>query len=378
MYLIIGIILTVLSVVELSGKRAGMDNIFKACWLLMTLVLCFRFGQGQDYFSYMWLYNTVDAGGSYWINQLGHGELGWYMLNLLFVRMGLPFEYLIGFISLVMMLCVYIAINKYSPYKILSLLLFYPEYYMTYCCSGIRQGLAICLFLAFLVPLLIKREYRFYYLGVILLMSLHMASAILLVIPLFLKLQLRKSWIYVAVAAVFSVFIVVSGLVASILTNVTGSDGYAKGSDSIAGVLYRIVMFAIIYLLFVKTQDRTGNTLFSIYYCGLLIFMSLMPLALISQRLSVTLKSVEILMIPQLLYYRFSDFKLNRIKHNPVYLAIAMILVANVMLLKNINGYIQQGKYYSHVTILNYPYITVFDRDEIYEYREVFFEELVN
>lgn len=378
MYLIIGIILTVLSVVELSGKRAGMDNIFKVCWLLMTLVLCFRFGQGQDYFSYMWLYNTVDAGGSYWINQLDHGELGWYMLNLLFVRMGLPFEYLIGFISLVMMLCVYIAINKYSPYKILSLLLFYPEYYMTYCCSGMRQGLAICLFLAFLVPLLIKEKYKFYYLGVILLMSLHMASAILLVIPLFLKLQLRKSWIYVAIAAVFSVFIVVSGLVAYILTNVTGSDGYAEGPDSIAGALYRIVMFAIIYQLYVKTKNKTGNTLFGIYYCGLLIFMCVAPFATLSQRISTTMKSVEILMIPQLLYYRFSDFKLNRIKYNPIYLAISVILIANVMLLKNINGYIQQGKYYSHVTILNYPYITVFDRDEIYEYRKVFFEELVN
>lgn len=357
-----------------------MDYIFKICWLLMTVVLCLRYGQGTDYFSYLWLYNSVDAGGSFLENQLGHGELGWYMLNLAFVRMGLSFEHLVGFISLVMMVCVYIAVNRYSPYKILSLLLFYPEYYMTYCCSGLRQGLAICLFLAFLVPLLIKGRYKWYYVGCVGLMSLHMASAALLLIPLFLKLRFRKSWIYVIAAAMFSIILIMSGVVGSLLGTVGGDEGYAEGSGSIVGVLYRIVMFAIIYQLYFKSKDRTENTLFNIYYCSVLIFMCLMPLALVSQRLSTTLKSVEILLIPQLLYYRFADFKMRKLPYSPALMSILMIAVSCVMLFKNINGYIDMGRYYPHVTIMNYPYITIFDKEEVFQHRyvSVLYEEMID
>lgn len=355
-----------------------MDKIFKACWLVMTLVLCFRFGQGQDYFSYMFLYNTVDAGGSFWVNQLGHGELGWYMLNLVFVKMGLSFEHLIGFISLVMMVCVYIAISRYSPYKILSLLIFYPEYYMTYCCSGIRQGLAICLFLVILVPLLVKGKYMWYYLGTVILMTIHIASIILLLVPLFLRLGLKKSWIYVIISVVFSVIIVLGGIVGSLLKIAGGSIEYVRGSGSIAGILYRIVMFAVVYILYAKSKRKKTDVFMDIYYCSVLIFMCLVPFALLSQRLSTTLKSVEIFLIPQLLYYRFADYKMHKFKDNPMYLAIVVIAVANVMLLKNINGYIEIGHYYSHVNVTNYPYITVFDKDKILQYREVYFEELMD
>lgn len=378
MYLIIGIILTILSLVELRRNGQGMDKIFKACWLVMTLVLCFRFGQGQDYFSYMFLYNTVDAGGSFWVNQLGHGELGWYMLNLVFVKMGLSFEHLIGFISLVMMVCVYIAISRYSPYKILSLLIFYPEYYMTYCCSGIRQGLAICLFLVILVPLLVKGKYMWYYLGTVILMTIHIASIILLLVPLFLRLGLKKSWIYVIISVVFSVIIVLGGIVGSLLKIAGGSIEYVRGSGSIAGILYRIVMFAVVYILYAKSKRKKTDVFMDIYYCSVLIFMCLVPFALLSQRLSTTLKSVEIFLIPQLLYYRFADYKMHKFKDNPMYLAIVVIAVANVMLLKNINGYIEIGHYYSHVNVTNYPYITVFDKDKILQYREVYFEELMD
>ena len=39
------------------------------------------------------------------------------------------------------------------------------------------------------------------------------------------------------------------------------------------------------------------------------------------------------------------------------------------MTIKNISSYIDQGKYKDFVSVFNYPYITIFNKDRIWEYR---------
>ena len=35
------------------------EKIYRACWVIMTLCLCLRFGQGTDYVTYHALYETI-------------------------------------------------------------------------------------------------------------------------------------------------------------------------------------------------------------------------------------------------------------------------------------------------------------------------------
>ena len=373
MYLFIGVLLVILSIIELANKGRITDKLFKASWLLLTLVLCFRFGQGTDYFGYWWHYNSVEVSGSYFVNQLSHGELGWYILSLLFVKLNLPFTFFVGFIALVSMLLIYIAINKHVKNKILCLLLFYPEAYLTYCCSGMRQGLVLCFFLAFMIDMLLKKQYIRYCILSFLMMQFHVASIVLLFVPLFVQMKIKVSPIWLVLAPIFSVVLYASGMVASMTSSVGSSDKYAEGAFSFLGLILRVVLFCIIYIMYKPDVDKKTDIMFDVYHCGFLIYLALFLSSILSQRLTLPLKSVEIILIPTLIYSNPEYLKRNikSIKPKFAWLSFSIIVIMVVMFTKNLNSYIKQGGYPDKVTILNYPYVSVFNANEIYKYRTV-------
>lgn len=377
MYIIIGVILTVFSIIELANKGHVSDKLFKACWLLMTLVLCFRFGQGTDYFGYWWNFSSVEASGSYFVNQLGHGELGWYMLSLLFVKVGLPFPFFVGFIALVSMVLIYIAINKHAKNKILCLLIFYPEAYLTYCCSGMRQGIVLCFFLAFMIDMLLKKQYIRYYVFSFLMMQFHAASIVLFVVPFFLQMKIKESPMWYILAPLFSVVLYASGFVASMTFSASSNSTYAESGFSFLGFLLRVVLFLIIYRMYKEGVDKKIDLMFNIYHCGFLVYLALFLAAMLSQRLTVPLKSVEILLIPLLLYSNptYKERSIRSYKPQFAGLAFSIILISVVMYTKNLNSYIKQGGYPESTTIFNYPYVTVFNQQEIYKYRTIRYVE---
>lgn len=373
MYLLTGFILTVFSIIELINKGKIPAILFKACWLLMTVVLCIRFGQGTDYFGYWWSFSSVEASGSYFVNQLAHGELGWYMLSLIFVKLHLPFTFFIGFVGLVSMLLIYIAINKHVKNKILCLLIFYPEAYLTYCCSGIRQGLVLCFFLAFMIDMLLKKQYIKYYVFSFLMMQFHAASIVLFVVPVFLLIKIKVSPIWYLLAPSISVALYASGMVASMSTAVGSAARYAEAEFSYLGLLLRVVLFFTILFVYKPCMDKKTDLMFDVYHCGFLVYLALFLSSTLSQRLTLPLKAVEILLIPTLLYSCPVFFRKSTkiLKSRLAGFAISIIIIMVVMYTKNLNSYIKQGGYPDKVTILNYPYVSVFNANEIYKYRTV-------
>lgn len=373
MYLFIGIILTVFSIIELTNKGKVPNMLFNACWLLMTVVLCIRFGQGSDYFGYWLNFSSVEASGSYIVNQMGHEELGWYMLSLLFVKLGLPFTFFVGFVAFVSMVLIYIAINKHAKNKILCLLLFYPEAYLTYCCSGMRQGLVLCFFLAFMIDMLLKKQYKKYYFFSFLMMLFHTAAIVLFVVPTFLQMKIKVSISWYFLAPIFSVVLYASGMVVTMSSSVGASESYASGSFSFLGLLLRVVMFFIICKMYNAGVDKKTDLMFNVYHCGFLVYLALFLSSMLSQRLTVPLKSVEIILIPTLLYSNQVSIVrgLKALKAKYTGYAFSVIIIMAVMFTKNLNSYIKQGKYPEHMTVFSYPYVTVFNAQEIYKYRDV-------
>lgn len=392
MYILIGLLLTVCAIIELGNKTAYRKNLYTMLAIVLTALLAFRYGQGSDYYGYYLQFNRVDASASLLVNSLYHGELGWYIILVVSKRLGISFELFIGIVSLIMMSSINRAIKKYSPYGITSLLLLYPTFYLTYFFSAIRQGLVMSIFLGFGLELLLEKRNAKYYLLIIALCFIHKSAIVLLILPLCLHFEYIKWDKFCIIAVATGVFFSYSGILNRFATSLE-IGAYFRVSISIMAILLRTALFYIIYNI--HTENKTLRThddyeakiedvFYFIYMIGFAIYLTFAFSGTLSQRLTMPLKSIEILLLPLLFHNlhsriketgtRFKFLKIGSIKI--VALAIVIMLMINVETVKNINSYIQQGNYYSWVNPINYPYSSIFDKDNIRNFISHFDEEV--
>lgn len=370
-YIIVIAFLTIFSVSDFSKRKITKMTLFNIMWLILTFMLVFRYGQGTDYYEYFLTYDNIDSTGSLLTNVLSHGEIGWYILNVIGNRLGMSFFVFVGIISLIEMVLIHRFILLYSPYKVFSLLLFYPAFYLTGCYSILRQGLVLCLFLGIGIPLLVKRKKLKYLLLVLLLVLLHTSAIVLAVLPFLSDWKKNKYLLIVsAVIILFGIKYIESYF------DLSSIEGYI-GMTSIAGVMVRTILFIVIWVLYRmstnvnKESNSIESLLFKIYLFGFIISLCFVNSATISQRLTMPLKATEVVLLPILVYKNQQCLKLIKIEANKLLVSILFltsVLIMNVEFVKNIYSYIEQGNYYSWVTPINYPYSSVFDQNKIRKY----------
>lgn len=374
-YITIVFILSIFSIIEFDNKGKRLSFAFKILWAILTLMLMVRYGQGTDYYGYYVKYDLVDLNGAFFINSLDHGEIGWYILILLSKKMGLHFFSFVGIVSLTMMMSLYRFVRKYSIGGVFSLLLLFPTYYLTYCYSAMRQGLVMTIFLGFGIDLLLKRKYLHYYVLIFVLTLLHTSAIIFVLLPVAINWHGKKLLVFLGVVAAF---IFVSFFVRRLKP--FSAIGY-EGDAGIGGIILRVLLLSIVWFLYRKTKMIRNEKihvelLFRIYLTGFIIFVIFSASGTLSQRISMPFKAVEVALLPSLLYSIGRNFT-NRNKMSKVVIAFyAVLLIANVEFVKNIYSYIDQGNYREWVTPMNYPYISVFDQNEINKYITNFDEEV--
>ena len=156
MYWFIFIFLTAGTVYEIFGKKAIIKKYwFYAGVLLLAVIAAMRYGQGTDYFGYRKCYGI----GNLEHYALASLEPGYRYLTYELNNLGVSYSTFVMLLSFFEMFCIGRFLNKYSPYKALSLLLFYPTLYLTYIFSCYRQAIALCIFLGFGIPLLQEKKY---------------------------------------------------------------------------------------------------------------------------------------------------------------------------------------------------------------------------
>lgn len=371
-YITVCLFLTLSSIVEFSNRKPTRKRLFNFTWLVLTIMLVFRYGQGTDYYEYLITYERVDNEGSFFFNALDHGEIGWYILNLVGAKLGLSFYVFNGIISFVDMLMIRQFIIKYSPYNVFSLLIFYPTYYLTGCYSTIRQGLALCVFLGIGISLLVERKTLKYFIMVFFLTLIHTSCIAFAILPFFL--DIRKNKYYLILGAIA---LLVGLKYIDTFVNIESVSGYVGSQVSYAGILVRVILFGIILRLYtlpcLSEEQNAGleKLLFKICVVGFIISLVFYNSATLSQRLTMPFKAVEMALLP-ILIYRNQNYLAaikNKVKSQMVSLLfVLIILIMNVEFVKNIYSYIEQGNYYSWVTPVDYPYCSVFDQSEIRRY----------
>lgn len=386
MFILISVVLSGAALREISNQGSKpIDKSFSMMFIILTVLLCFRFGQGTDYFAYEHYYMLIDSKGSLLMNSLYHGELGWFVVMMIAKRLGLSFDVFLGGVSLCMMLMIKRAIRRYSPLKSTSLLLLYPTFYLTYFFSAIRQGLVLSLFLGIGLRLLEKKKTAKYLILVLLMTSFHKSAIVLAVLPLVLNFEIKRLG-FLAVA----VYVIGAGLgyagIWNRLASVFGANDYLKVDISISAIILRVILASCIVKMHrhlsarefsCKDAGQIESFLYKLYIFGFLVFLLLSFTSTLSQRITMPLKAIEVVLIPLQFYLVLRMRKeenlrllisVKGLKRTWPLIALLVVAIINVETVKNLNSYIGQGHYFEEITPLNYPYVSVFNKQSIYNY----------
>lgn len=368
--LCISLVLTIIAYI-----RPKWDSIlFKLEMSIMTCFLCLRYGQGTDYFQYERMYNQnmVGIDVNWLFHNEVHGELGYKILEGISKWAGFPFVVFFGVLSFLMMIWTYKGINRYSNFKTLSAALLVPTFYFSYYIGIVREGFALAAVLGVLLPLYVEKKYWKYALGVLLLCGIHKYAFILFlpVVVSVIQVKYEKKRIGIVLGIGFGCFLWIFLYMFNLKVN------YISFSPSYGAILLRVILIYIINHLFLRseTHDSVNVRLYEFCVVGFCIYMATCSMAFISHRLSAYMKIAEVVLLPRLL--RETAFANGKTMFKPMtirwkqatfLLVLCMLLVEGI---KNINSYIRQGEYHNGIYFYNFPYVTVFNQDDIYKYRD--------
>lgn len=372
LYLIVFAMLVSFAVYEYR-KGKTQERLYAIAFFVLGMMLCFRYGQGSDYYGYY--VNYLLTPKIWEIKRLIsiniHGELGWKLLCSLCRSFAMPFDMVVFFISLFELYCIHRFVSRFCKLKTVALLLMYPTIYLTYTFSALRQGAVLLFFLGFLLEWFYRGKMRHYLIGTLICITIHTSALVFLVLFGMKLLILDGKW-----ALILMVLAAAGGMCAQWLLPKISSvfATYASSSMSIVAIGERAVSTGVIlYMFWDRLKDRKNrkmlDMLLQVYIYGTIIYAFLMWNALISSRFNVYFKAVEIVLFTAALRRPGKLPYVDLRKRDAV--AMYLLALSFVMYFKNINSYIVQGDYLENTNVFNYPYLNIFDMDAAETWRTI-------
>lgn len=342
--------------------------LFALSFLALSAMLCLRFGQGTDYFSYASIYNNVPGNPVQALTAPVHAEVGWKLLCSVFRAVGASFPVFIFFLSVYLMTMLLRFLKLFGGQrKMLILLLCYHTLYMSYFMSILRQAVIIATLLGLLLSWLLQKKYLHFCLVSLALSSLHSIALLLLLLPLLRGVQLKVKQCLALVILGFAVgaaFCLVD--IPAILMRFKEHVYFRDAEISVMAIAERLFSFAVVtfvyYLHFQGTepdQDDPLHIIYKTYVIGMFLYGVLMWSALISSRSVYIFKVVEICLL---------CVCLPACKKSKHLVFVYFVALAALLYVKNIDSYLVQGAY-ENASVISYPYVSVFDQREILNYR---------
>lgn len=367
MYLMMMGITALFAVIGYFDRKAD-KGLFCIEIFLMGAMLCLRYGQGTDYFGYEVNYSLVPQNIDihFLLHNDVHGEIGYAFIVEIFRSFRTPFPMFVTAWSFVMMLMTYYGIQKYGGIKTVAVLLLYPTYYLTFY-YGIRQGFALAFTLCFILPAYVNNQKWKYVFLVCLGATIH-TSLLILLIPIFVGKLVKKY------EKVILVLAVETGVALGGILKVTDFRlSYVRFEPSYSAIALRVILFIAIARLyrFSGHKDEISDKLYNFYLVGFCIYLASSPMAFMSHRLTTYMKISEIILFSRMIGNKdgiiYAKKALILLKRHVCMLIIAICMVEGG---KNLNSYIGQGEYYPGIYFYNYPYVSVFNKQDIYKYRK--------
>ena len=333
---------------------------------LLTAMLCLRYGQGSDYFSYGHIYYELPKNLLAALNAKQiHGEWGWKLLCLAGRWAGMPYPAFVLVLSLGMMGLYWRFLNRFCRRPLLSLLLGWHTLYLTYFFGILRQGLVIALFFGVLLEWLLERKYGRYLLGCLVCASFHSSALVLLSLPLLVEIPWKQKHLLLLCAVAWAGGLalatgVLNGLLERILPKAVTNYLTAE-PVSLGAIAERVVTFGVILLAWRQgdREDPQNRLLFGVVAAGFAVYGGLLWMPLVASRTGYLLKAAEIALLGNLLprkgWQKWTLFGF-------------CAALSGGMYLKNLGSYLNHAQYFEWVTVWNYPYVPLFCREAIRDY----------
>ena len=332
---------------------------------LLTALLCLRYGQGSDYFSYGHIYYELPENlfAALAAKEI-HGEWGWKCLCLLGRWANMPYPAFVLVLSVGMMGLYWRFLTRFCRRPPVSLLLGWHTLYLTYFFGILRQGLVIAIFLGLLLEWLQKRRYGAYVLGCLVCASFHSSALVLLILLLLHSPWKEKHLLILCGLAWFGGAALASGIFHGILERLlpeSVANYLSVEPVSLGAIAERVVTFGVILLAWYSgdRKDPQNRLLFGVVAAGFGVYGALLWMPLVASRTGFLLKAAEISLLGNLLprkgWQKWAFFGF-------------CIALSGGMYLKNLGSYLDHARYFEWVTVWNYPYVPLFRPEAIREY----------
>ncbi len=368
LYLIVFLLLAVDALAEIRQPKLE-RWLYPVCWGFVTMLLVFRFGQGTDYVTYHAIYETIPPAIDW---PSGHicgyyPEIGWRLLSAGFKLLQIPFWGFCMVLGAADMLLIHRFLKNYVPWKVAGLFFSYPVLIFVYLVSGLRQGLAICIFLGLALPFYLERKWIPYVASVLLAASFHKVGYAWLILVPAAYFPVKLVFLGVGLSAAGGLLLQIpwmEQMLTGLIPVYHVRQFLLEGNLSLFAVGERLASFAVIAFLYVRREkqeeDHEKEQVLKAYLCGVCFYLLLCGNAYYASRYAVIFKVLECVLIVWLLEGRDRLAKLA---------AVYFFGLTLLMGVKNLQAAAEEGGYTrQEVNAFNYPYVSIFWKERINDY----------
>lgn len=355
MYYLVFIILFWASFLEIIKKRRNI-YFFYSAFILMTLMTCLRYGQNVDYFHYKHAYLFPD--------ESRNADLLFGLFQDVCRFLGFSYELHVFACGLVLMGLMLPFLVKKTTYSSFSLLIIYSLFFLIYHMGVVRQGIALSILLWSYKYLEEGKKYMFVIL-IVLGSFVHLSLITSLIIIFIYNKRVFNSgvvlWVLVGMT-MFSAFVPDLSWFFQLYFPDRSIDGGFQDTRWSALIL-RILSIAPVYLI-KPPYGSAGYNARSMCLTGYCFYCFLSFDSLIAGRVEVYYRVFFCLFCSYIIF----QMKQSRLR----FLCLSYVLfLQSAYFFKNINTMIMQADYKENVTMLSFPYISVFEKEEFNYYSNV-------
>lgn len=357
----------------IDEKKFRMASII--IFIVTMLFFTVRLNMGNDIPTYIIVYDRVENPIYDAIHYHLSRNIGFTSLALLCKKIFGSYRYFLLTCNILTTIVITYIVFKHSKNMLLSLMIFIGSGYLeVYYSSGIRQSIAMVIFLFSYFEFLENKQYLKYYIGIFMSFLFHDVALVGFALPLLLnslnKIKentIKKGIIIVMMALLLSFF---SSYALTLLFNIVGADytwnhilSYFSGqSFSIMGLGLQILITLMCIVLY-SIGEKNENTYLQILtiFVALLIYILLIRFPIVS-RVCDYLQVILIITLPNIL---------ESVPSKKKYVLSCLFVVM-------LNGHLlyidmqEKIKKMDDITIVSYPYITLLEQEkcELYFYGE--------
>lgn len=303
-----------------------------------------------DYNTYLWMYSQISDWRSV-LNPDIHAELGFRLLSYIGNLLNFDAQFIIASMAFLSAIIVIYIVNKYSPYKILSLLIWFP-YFLTMNMHTARTSVAAAFGFLFFIFLSDKKIVRSA-ISLTLSLSFH-SSALVLILAILIKLNINTLLYLLIGLSLFFILVDPFSLLA-FLFSLIGLDKYETFiniyiNSSEYGypmalydprIILSIGVSALIFSVRKHIQLHPGRVFFKLYLIGVFLLIAFSSVTVVAWRASYYFLITSVLVIPYLAeIYNSAIYQKYKIKRTATCLFLILYSLYSTPIILNSEPYV--------------------------------------